>query len=156
MRKIITAFLPLVLFAACHTPLPRDDNKPSIDIKAEIIQADRAFSKLSEDKGMKVAFLQYMDSEGVLLRPDNMPIKGGFAIDYISQENDTSFSMSWEPKGASVAQSGDLGYTYGTYLMKFKHRDSVVRGTYVSIWKKQPDGGWKYVLDSGNDGLGEY
>jgi ketosteroid isomerase-like protein len=52
-----------------------------------------------------------------------------------------------------VSQSGDLGYTYGTYLMK--DGASEVRGTYVTVWRKRPDGRWKYVLDSGNQGLGE-
>jgi len=155
MRKIILFVFPLVFFTACINK-PPGETEATIDIKAQMIQADKDFSKMSEDKGMRAAFLEYIDSEGVLLRPDEMPIKGGEAIDYISRQNDTAFSMTWEPRGALVAQSGELGYTYGTYLMKFKHKDSVIRGTYVSIWKKQPDGSWKYVLDSGNDGLGEY
>ena len=32
---------------------------------------------------------------------------------------------------------------------------SMQRGTYVTIWKKDADGTWKWVLDSGNEGLGE-
>ena len=27
-------------------------------------------------------------------------------------------------------------------------------GTYVTIWKKDADGNWKFVLDTGNQGLG--
>lgn len=38
--------------------------------------------------------------------------------------------------------------------------DSVVgnqenKGTYVSVWKKDNKGEWKFVLDSGNEGLDE-
>ena len=32
--------------------------------------------------------------------------------------------------------------------------DSARRGTYVTIWKKQANGRWKFVLDSGNEGVG--
>ena len=131
------------------------DVKTSLDIKAEVINADRAFSKMSEEKGIKEAFMQFIDSDGVLLRPGYMPLKGANAIDYISQENDSGFTMTWEPSGVSVAKSGELAYTYGTFLMQIHGKDSVVRGTYVSVWRKQSDGTWKYVLDSGNDGVGE-
>jgi ketosteroid isomerase-like protein len=31
--------------------------------------------------------------------------------------------------------------------------DTFFAGTYVSIWKKQPDGKWKFILDSGNEGI---
>jgi ketosteroid isomerase-like protein len=154
MRKIIFSFFILIGMVSCmqnKTP----ENKTTIDCKAEIIKTDRDFSKLSEEKGVKAAFLEYIDSEGVLLRPNSMPLISANAIDFISQENDTSYSMSWEPQGGYVANSGELGYTYGTYLIKFKNKDSVVRGTYLSVWKKQPDGKWKFVIDTGNEGLSQ-
>ena len=31
----------------------------------------------------------------------------------------------------------------------------IENGTYVSIWKKDESGNWKYILDSGNQGTGE-
>jgi hypothetical protein len=46
-----------------------------------------------------------------------------------------------------------LGYTYGNYQLKM---DTLIeKGTYVSIWKKDENGHWKYVLDSGNQGTGQ-
>ncbi len=124
-----------------------------IDYKTAMLETDRAFSKLSEERGMKHAFMQYVDSNGVLLRPNIMPLVGGEAINYISQSNDTSFTMTWEPNGGTVAKSGELGYTYGLYSLKPKDKDTIYYGTYVSIWKKQPDGKWKFVLETGNEGI---
>jgi len=46
-----------------------------------------------------------------------------------------------------------MGYTYGIYALALNQNDSLSFGTYVSIWKKQKDGTWKFVLDSGNEGL---
>ncbi|MEO5648249.1 MAG: hypothetical protein ABIQ56_07780, partial [Chitinophagaceae bacterium] len=103
--------------------------------------------------GMKKAFLEYIEDEGILLRPNHMPIIGADAIDFLSQVNDSSFTLTWEPKGSDVATSADLGFTYGVY--KLEQADTVLYGTYVSIWKKQKDGKWKWVLDTGNDGIGE-
>ena len=116
-------------------------------------KADIAFSGLSKEKGMKVAFLEYIDSAGVLLRPNNYPIVGKEARQYLQKINDSSFTLTWEPSSAEISTSADLGYTYGIYTLATK--DTIIRGTYVSIWKKQGDGNWKFVLDTGNPGLGK-
>ena len=66
--------------------------------------------------------------------------------------NDSSYTLTWNPGGGEIATSDNLGYTYGIY--KLATKDTIFRGTYVSIWKKQKDGKWKFVLDSGNPGIG--
>ena len=95
-----------------------------------------------------------LDSNGVLLRPGHMPIVGADAIDYLIQQNDSAYTLSWQPSFAEVAASGELGYTYGMYALQMKDKDTTIFGTYTSIWKKQSDGTWKFVLDTGNEGVG--
>ncbi len=146
---VIVFFLP-VLVSSCFTD---KKEKEEVDYKTGLMETDRAFSKLSEEKGMKHALIHYIDSKGVLLRPNTIPIAGGEAINYISQGNDSNYTMTWEPNGGSVALSGELGYTYGIYSLKPKDKDTVLYGTYVSIWKKQADGKWKFVLETGNEGV---
>ena len=113
--------------------------------------ADIAFSDLSRQNGMKAAFLHYIDSSGVLLRPGHFPIVGKDAQEYLQKINDSSFSLTWKPQSAELAASGDLGYTYVLYT--YHDKDTSFGGTYVSIWKKQADGSWKFVLDTGNPGV---
>ena len=63
------------------------------------------------------------------------------------------FSLTWVPVKADMASSGDLGYTYGHYVLKSKDKDGKLvtsYGKYTSIWKKQKDGAWKVVVDMGN------
>ena len=152
--KLWSIFLLFISISSCQrrpTALP-------INLAAEqesLLDADRSFSDLSVKKGMKNAFIEYIDSNGVLLRPKKMPIVGANAIDYLIQLNDTSYKLNWEPQHAFVAKSGDLGYTYGLYAVHPNARDTVIYGTYVSIWKKQKDGSWKFVLDTGNEGAEE-
>ena len=119
----------------------------------EIISEDKAFSDMSKKDGMKKAFIQFIDDDGILLRPNHPPIVGADAIDFLSQSNDSSYTLTWIPSSAGIATSGDLGYTYGIYMLQLS--DTTLRGTYVSIWKKQKDGKWKFVLDSGNEGIGK-
>lgn len=58
------------------------------------------------------------------------------------------FKLQWYPVKAEVAESGHTGYTTGNW--KITTPDSTVHGCYVSIWKRQKDGTWKYVLDGGS------
>ena len=117
------------------------------------MNADRAFSAMSEKKGLRNAYLDFIENDGVLLRPGTLPLAGGDAMDFITQSNDSLFVMTWEPKSASIAASGDLGYTYGVYSIRQLENDSVFFGSYVTIWKRQPNGKWKFVLQSGNEGV---
>ena len=150
MKIFLLLFTTSFLFTNCY-------NKPkktaTDDIKFDMIQADKNFSKLCEEKGIKAAFLEFIDSNGVMLKPNMLPLTGAEAIDFILQSNDTTATMSWTPKGGNVAESGEMGYTYGVYQIKPKNVDTFFAGTYVSIWKKQPDGKWKFILDSGNEGI---
>lgn len=138
-------FIFLINFSACNVK-----KEPAQISTQEIINADLAFSDMCRQVGMKKAFLQYIDNEGALLRPDHLPIVGDEAINYISQLSDTAYKLSWRPSHAEIAASGDLGYTFG--IFKLQLPDTTFSGTYVNIWKKEKDGEWKFVLNSDNPG----
>ena len=147
----IPAFFSLaMMLIACDTETKIVKKNASAEV---LIQEDIAFSDMSRQLGMKKAFLEYIDNEGVLLRQDHLPIVGADAIDFLSSINDTAFVLTWKPSKAEIASSGDLGFTYGIY--ELKTNDMSYKGTYVTIWKKHPDGSWKFVLDSGNEGITE-
>lgn len=120
----------------------------------ELISRDMEFSEYSQKHGIGKAFVEFADSAAVLLKPDRMPIKGSISIyyHYSSLEEDENYKLSWMPLDAIVSKSEDLGYTYG--IWQLSSADSSANGTYVTIWKKDDDGLWKYVLDSGNEGIG--
>lgn len=141
-----------VLFVQSCSSAKKDRETDPSKAKGLLLQTDMNFSALSAEKGMKNAFLEYIDSNGVLLRPGILPIAGADAVDYLIAQNDTGYIMTWQPKDAAVAISGEMGYTFGTYELRPKTKDTVLSGTYVSIWKKQSDGKWKFVLESGNEG----
>ena len=141
-------FIVTILFFSCDLKTDTIVKSPSAN---EIMKTDLEFSDMSRQVGMKKAFLEYIDNDGVLLRPNHLPVVGADAIDFLSLVNDTAYTLSWKPSKAEIAKSGDLGYSYGIYELKTK--DTLLKGTYVSIWKKQSNGVWKFVLDSGNEGI---
>ncbi|MEI7727400.1 MAG: hypothetical protein WCK09_19985, partial [Bacteroidota bacterium] len=59
--------------------------------------------------------------------------------------------LKWVPVKAEISQSNDLGYTFGNWELYLKSKDTTMYGNYVSIWEKQEDGSWKYVLDAGSN-----
>lgn len=133
------------------------EEKQTIDLSAEriaLLQTDKDFSAASAKEGMKDAFLNYIDPDGILLREGYIPLVGADAIDFLIRHNDSSFTLSWQPAHAFVAAAADLGYTYGTYAVKGHQIDTTLYGTYVSIWKKEIDGSWKYVVHSEHKGIG--
>jgi ketosteroid isomerase-like protein len=147
-------FVLLLFIVGCFFPKKNNAVANEKD-KFALMNADNAFSNLSAEKGMKNAFLEYIDSNGVLLRPNVIPIAGADAVDYIIALKDEGYTMTWKPNDCTVAASGELGYTYGSYILQPSTKDTVFYGTYVSIWKKQGDGKWKFILQSANEGLGE-
>jgi ketosteroid isomerase-like protein len=149
-KRLYFLLMPLFLLAACSR---KKEIKDTTEQRAEMIAAEISFSEMSKAKGTRAAMMQFIDSNGVLLRPNSFPLVGGDAINFISQANDSAYTMIWQPKGGNIAASGELGYTFGVYSVLPKNNDSAMHGTYVNVWKKQPDGTWKLLLDSGNEGL---
>jgi len=143
-------FLTLII-SACDS---RDRHSRLLN---EIMEADREFSRLSIEVGAHESFLAYINDSCVLLRPNRLPVVGREKIEDMYCKPDTSFTLSWEPLAGDISSSGDLGYTYGIYTIYMDSPEGVQvkkEGTYVTIWKREPDGNWKFVLDSGNQGLG--
>ena len=136
-----------VTFCNCNMK-EQDPAKKSLQ---SMLETDKTFSEMSKQHGMRKAFIEFMDNDGVLLRPNHRPIIGAEAIDFLSQASDSSYTLTWKPSSGEVSASGDLGFTYGIYSLQLK--DTMLNGTYVSIWKKQKDGNWKFVLDAGNEGI---
>lgn len=149
MRYLLILFF---LVSSCRMFNREEDVVPKPDV-TEIQIVDSEFSDYAKEHGMRKAFLEYIDDDGIMMKDNALPIKGAQAIDFISSMNDSSVELTWEPQGGDIAASGELGYTYGIYELK-GDSDTVERGTYVTIWKKQEDGKWKFVLDSGNQGIG--
>jgi ketosteroid isomerase-like protein len=147
--KTLLFLLTASLLISCNS-LP-DPEKA----RQELMEADLAFSELSREKGMNHAFISYCAEDGVLLRPQSMPIEGKEAVsELILQNADTAFQLTWEPLEARVSISGDLGFTYGIFTMQLADGTATQQGTYVSVWVKE-DGQWKFALDTGNQGLGD-
>jgi ketosteroid isomerase-like protein len=122
-------------------------------LRTDLLNADIAFSKLSEEKGRSVAFTEYAADNATLLRPFSHPVTGRDAISKLLKEYpDSLYKLTWVPISSDVARSGEIGFTYGTYTLEIKGGDHE-EGTYNVVWHKDTTKAWKYILETSNAGL---
>jgi ketosteroid isomerase-like protein len=136
-----------ILFIRCGQDEKKSTEEDTGETSLILLEADRAFSKSSQDHGMKKAYIEYLDVEGVLIREKHSPLKGAAAIEYLSNLEDTSYTITWDPQQAETARSGELGYTYGILKIWLKDMDSLMMGSYNRVWRKTEKGEWKLLQD---------
>lgn len=160
-RLVSAAVAALVLAAAVGAagsqstpPTPR--RLPPLPVKekgfpralAPVVEAEHAFAQHSIDQGMKPAFLRYAAPDGVIIYAGG-PVN---AIESWARRNPAPEGLlTWWPTYADVSRAGDMGWTTGPY--EFREKPSDVKpadtGHFFTVWRRQPDGVWKFVLDLG-------
>jgi ketosteroid isomerase-like protein len=135
-------------FAKVHRVAVRTTPTAVAAARTALLARDSEFSKASLARGAAKAFLEYSADELRFLRDGAFPIIGKKkAHDVLAKKPG---SLSWQPEQGEVSVSGDLGYTHGTY--EFKGTGEAEKGFYMRVWKMQPDGSWRVVLDVFNEG----
>jgi ketosteroid isomerase-like protein len=134
----LAVLLPAVLAAGLALAAPRP-----ID---SLIDAERAFSAESVERGMRPAFLDHLADDAVIFRPG--PING---MQSWRDRRDAPGILEWAPQHVEISGSGDLGFSSGPWV----YRDSVgaeigACGHFITVWRRDPRGRWKVALDCGS------
>jgi len=131
--------------------------RPAVDTNAiatELTQLDDAWSRAAATRNADTVASFY--AADAIAYPPNAAIAIGQAAAkevWASYFADSTFSISWKTEHAEVSNSGDLGFTAGTYEDSFRGPDGALvteRGKYLCIWAKQADGSWKATHDMWN------
>jgi ketosteroid isomerase-like protein len=118
-----------------------------------LVATEQAFSQAAADNDTREAFVQFIAEDGILFRPRAVNGKRWMQDHPVppTQTSEKRALLAWQPIFADVAEAGDLGYTTGPWEFKDDIKD--VRpsgyGDFVTLWKKQADGSWKFVVDLG-------
>lgn len=113
----------------------------------QMVDAERAFAARAQVVGWKQAFLEYFSDAAIGFDGEAGPAK-----DQIRKNPDPppDFQLLWEPRYGDAAASGELGYLTGPSTSINPARGNTPRfSTYASVWKRQPDGTFKVVIDVG-------
>jgi len=116
----------------------------------QMVKTEQAFSRMAEDKNTRDAFIAFIADDGVLFRPDAVNGKK-WLLEHPPPPSDKRPLLAWQPAFAAMSAAGDLGFTTGPWEAKADRSDvkPAGYGHFVTVWKKQQDGTWKFVVDLG-------
>lgn len=148
MKTLLPSLLLVLLLGSCH---PKSDSRNLTYVKLEIVKTEKQFEKAVAQNGLAAAFYEFADSAAVIKREGDTLIVGKENIKkYYSDPKYQNISLSWTPVSITVAQAGDMAFSYGNYIWISKEpsgKEKISKGVFQSLWKKQKDGSWKYVWD---------
>jgi ketosteroid isomerase-like protein len=156
MLRLPLTLVAMVLCAtACLGQQPSIADRHSAETELKTLDEEWSATAARNDLDGTVGF--YADN--AVLLPPNAPI----ATDKKSIRESWAgllgphTSVSWKWSRVEVAQSGELGYIYGTYKLTIDASMQSVAvsdtGKFLEIWKKQPGGKWKCIVDTYNSDL---
>ncbi len=119
-----------------------------------IREADTQFSRAATKFGSGEAFGRYAASDAQMFSGPGEFITGPDAISESFGPVSAKSSLVWHPVEGEMASSGDLGYTVGNAVFTDEQdggSPTVRYSKYLTVWKRQRDGTWKYVVDGGSD-----
>jgi hypothetical protein len=111
-------------------------------------ETDARFAKLSVDSGPSIAFRRYAAADGMLLGARARPRQGPDEIGAAFAPAASDQEFSWTPNGALSTESGGLAVTVGDATIK--RGLTVTRTKYLTVWREDTDGHWRFVLDLGS------
>jgi ketosteroid isomerase-like protein len=122
---------------------------PLEDIRA----ADDDFAQTAARLGTGRAFGEFAAENAQIFSTPGEFITGPEAISQAFGPTTEDNMLVWHPVAGEVARSGDLGFTVGNAVFTGKSLDGTPQvrySKYLTVWKKQHDGRWRYVVDGGN------
>jgi ketosteroid isomerase-like protein len=118
-----------------------------------IRSADADFSRDAGRLGTGEAFGRYAAEDAQIFSGPGEFISGPRAIMQSFGATSTKNSLVWHPVHGEVSEAGDLGFTVGNAVFTGQREDGaplVLYSKYLTVWKKQRDGSWRYVVDGGS------
>lgn len=137
MSRFLT-FLPWALAAGGYLPA----QAPAIE---PVLRAELAFARLADEKGIRTAFLAWLTEDARVFTP-----RMTRARDHYGREPGDGGHLAWYPEAMGMGASGDLAWSFGPWTYAAKKGEPVlVHGHFLSLWRRQADGGWKVEADIG-------
>jgi hypothetical protein len=118
--------LLLALMAASSTPTALD--------------AERAFDAAAARDGQWTAFRAFAAPKAIMFVPQ--PVD---AQDWLKDRKNPSQSVRWQATASYVSCDGNSAVNTGNW-----QRPDGSLGYFTTVWQRQPDGSWKWLVDGGD------
>lgn len=140
----------LVVFGLNGSPAAPAASEAAVSL----LNADRALAAQSKAIGFVPAYSKVMAPDARKLDPGSRAAIGRDAIMALMAKYPPETKVEWAAEEAVVADSGELGFTWGYYVATgHDSKGQVVKsyGKYLDVWRRQSDGTWRWIADVGND-----
>ncbi len=132
-------------------------NEQKADTKTEgekLMQISREWSRSASTDSVEKT-LSYWADDAIVMSPGQPQLKGKKAIREMVEGSFKipGFKISWEPISVSIAKSGDMAYMIekNQITMNDSLGNPITENNKsVTVWRKDPDGSWKNVVDMWN------
>jgi ketosteroid isomerase-like protein len=164
-RLFITALFVTALSALLFVPVRAEENparpEPSAavpakpdktELKKELAAMEDAFCAMGKSQGLLAAFKYFAAPDVSFIDTDPRKWRGLPAVVERIGPDVPGESLTWSAYCTDVSDDGTMGFNYGRYEARTPGpggKVSVHTGWFLTIWKRQPDGSWKYVMDNG-------
>lgn len=137
IRAVVVTSLLLISASSAHA-----------DAVHDMIKAEQDFDAYTAVHGFTHGFHEWSAEDGISIGPKGPRPIHKLLTDAIAKdpsESDAPSKLRWWPLRAAVSASGDLGWDLGGW----KNGDDPNGGWYFTIWAKQADGSWRWMVDTG-------
>jgi ketosteroid isomerase-like protein len=145
-RNLMVVLIFGISFFACNSERKVKDNQ---QFRAEILQTEKDFMNMAKEEGLAKAFFAFAAEDAVIRRDSLYKGKNAIRI-YYERQTAKDVKLEWTPDFVDVSISGDLGYTYGSFVysaIDAAGKPAQAKGIFHTVWKKQTDGKWRFVWD---------
>lgn len=142
MKRVAFALGLLALSASASAQeRPQQRNlRNSYANPSAVIAAEIAFAKLAQEKGQWTAFAANATADAVMFTPQMVYAQG-----WLKGRANPPASVKWQPHIVWSSCDGSLMVSHGAW------QSDKGNGYFTTIWQRQKDGKYKWVLDHGDE-----
>jgi hypothetical protein len=148
MLRAVSAIALAAILAACASGQPRTPREmidralagSNIAVPGKVVAAELAFARMAREEGQWTAFRKFATEDAVMFVPE--PVN---ARDWLAKQKDPAESVKWQPHQVWMSCDGSLAVTKGAW-----QRPDGSFGYFTTVWERQQDGEYKWVMDQGD------
>ena len=105
------------------------------------VDAERAFAAMAQTHGQWTAFRAFASAQGVMFVPQTV-----LAQEWLRDRKDPPVPVMWWPGRSWISCDGSVAVNSGSWL----RAGGRSAGYFTTVWARQQDGSWKWLLDHGD------
>ena len=143
MLRAALVCLTLVSLTACTATGPRTPYGRFMEARAnpgKVVATELAFVRAAQDDGQWTAFAEYSTDDAVMFVPEAVN-----AQDWLKGRDNPPQAVEWQPHEVWSSCDGSLAVTKGAW-----QRADGTFGYFTTIWERQRDAEYRWVLDQGD------